>query len=257
MKCRLCGSEVSRNTKVCPNCGAFVEMSRNNIPPSQMRRNMSNNYQRHRQTDNQAAKNKNQQTPKGQTAAARMPEPRKRSVALPVAVTVLIIALVALVGVLGFLAFSKTGEDKAYALPRFSRIESSSELDGQQGNDYSASNLLDGNNDTAWAEGVSGDGVGEYVSFSSQEPQVIKGIKIDNGYCKSVGLYNKNNRVKKIKIEFSDGTVVEGDLSGEYGVTDEIVLDEPVICTEVKFEILEVYKGTEYKDTCINEISFY
>lgn len=75
-----------------------------------------------------------------------------------------------------------------------------------------------------------------------------------NGYCKSEDLYKKNNRVKNIRIVFSDGTSIDRYLEDEYANYNLIVLPEPVICNEFYIEITDIYRGTHYDDTCISEI---
>lgn len=70
---------------------------------------------------------------------------------------------------------------------------------------YKAENLTDGNIATAWAEGADGAGIGEWIRFDFDTLRKIKAVKILAGYAKTDPVYWNNNRVKKVKVIFSDG----------------------------------------------------
>lgn len=112
----------------------------------------------------------------------------------------------------------------------------------------------DKNATTAWVEGAQDDGVGEWVEISGTTQQSLSGIRIINGYAKSSDTYGKNNRVKKIRIELSDGIIFEKELKDGIMDFQTINLDRQVKTDFIKITILEVYRGTIYKDTCISEI---
>ena len=121
---------------------------------------------------------------------------------------------------------------------------------------YKPSNLIDDDKATAWVEGVEGSGIGEWVMFQNDEEALISSIALTNGFTKSADLYDKNNRVKDIKIEFSNGEAINVQLSD--GITDlqEITLENPILTDYVKFTIMDTYPGSNYDDTCISEILF-
>lgn len=144
-----------------------------------------------------------------------------------------------------------------FGIPFFNSISASSELAPEGNNNYYCQNVTDGNSNTAWVEGVSGSGIGESIIFSSDERQRITGIKILNGYCKSERLYKKNNRIKEIKMSFSDGSIITKLLQDNFSEYDVIELDKPIICTYFMIKIEDVYRGTDYDDTCISEIKVY
>ncbi len=141
-----------------------------------------------------------------------------------------------------------------FSEPSFSDISSSSNLTSKGNVTYYARNVIDGNSGTAWVEGASDSGIGEKIFFKSSSEQKVSYLKIMNGYCKSEDLYMKNNRVKNIRVVFSDGTSIDGSLNDEFANYDLIVLTEPVFCNEFYIEITDVYRGTHYDDTCISEI---
>lgn len=121
---------------------------------------------------------------------------------------------------------------------------------------------------TAWAEGVPGHGIGEYLlfSFPADKPRVGT-IKIANGYVKSQKDWENNSRVKTIKLYLNDKVYAILHLEDSrslqvFSVTPignamdtwEQVKDDPN--WTLKFEIVAVYPGKKYQDTVISEISF-
>lgn len=132
----------------------------------------------------------------------------------------------------------------------------SSELEPQSGVYYSVNNLIDNNEATCWTEGVNGDGIGEKVTIVCNGIATINRIIIHNGYCKSEKLFYENNRVKKIKITFDNGESVIADLSENFSDRVTVIPVSTVQTSAITFEIMEVYKGSKYDDTCISEIVF-
>lgn len=127
---------------------------------------------------------------------------------------------------------------------------------------YKAEYVLDGNTDTTWAEGAKGDGIGEWIMLTSDINSEVRGIEIANGYTKSEETYFENNRLKKIKIEFSDNDSIIVNLKDDVHGYDTLGLqnikfENSVITKRIKISILEVYPGSKFKDTCISEIRVY
>lgn len=120
---------------------------------------------------------------------------------------------------------------------------------------HAPSNVDDNNYNTSWIEGKDGYGIGEWIMFKRKSPIQISQINIVNGFNKSESLYKSNSRVKRVKVEFSDGTVMEEDLE-DYNY-DVIYLDEPIKIDSVKITILDVYKGSKYDDTCLGEVYMF
>ncbi|MCB0488186.1 MAG: hypothetical protein R2820_13975 [Cyclobacteriaceae bacterium] len=148
---------------------------------------------------------------------------------------------------------------------------------------YSAGNLMDENPTTAWVEGVDGQGEGEVIFVPCLD--LSKPVEIWAGYGKSSAVYAANSRPKRVKL-----IVVSAKYAGasQYGTTysdlravaqQEVTLKDvngyqtlsiPTFKRETYYwaeqeqtrdfdyflgiEILEVYKGTKYTDTCISEV---
>ncbi len=149
---------------------------------------------------------------------------------------------------------------------------------------YNPGNIADKNPKTAWVEGIKGYGIGELVLIPCLDLQ--KPVKIWNGYGKSPKLFTANGRVKTAKIY-----VIQAEIKDvtQYGTIYEKIttiaqstvslkdknsfqpLSIPAFEKKQYFnklreanedykyllgiEILEVYKGSKYEDTCICEIS--
>lgn len=120
---------------------------------------------------------------------------------------------------------------------------------------YNAANLRDGLWETAWIEGDPGPGVG--ASLTCNFPRLInlRQVTITPGYFKSPSTWEKNNRLKKITLEFSDGSARQFPFDDDMRY---VTLDVgPVKTKFVRLVINEVYNGTtDADDTAISDISF-
>ena len=133
---------------------------------------------------------------------------------------------------------------------------------------YSPDKAFDGDPLTVWAEGAEDEGINEYIdiqfSWSGSKEILIDRIGIMPGYFDEK-YYEKNNRVKKAKIEFRDYSNSGYEyvtITNEFEFRDEMAiqyknLDKPVEAGAISLTILDVYKGNQWNDTCISEIAFY
>lgn len=113
----------------------------------------------------------------------------------------------------------------------------------------------------AWAEGVPGNGIGEYLEyyFDPQCPR-INMIQVFNGYTRNDQVWKNNARVKKLRLH------VNGKEYAILHLKDTKALQSfsiPVLGRRpdkkdlvLRFEILEVYPGSKYTDTVITELFF-
>jgi hypothetical protein len=140
------------------------------------------------------------------------------------------------------------------------KIEATSEL--KEGNIiYKAENLFIREKLLPWAEGVRGDGIGQKIKIIFTYPLIfgVNGLIISNGYIdyNRPYLYEYNNRIKKIKVYY-DGydeyKILELADTPQYQYINIGINYKPEI---LWIEIMEVYKGTKYDDTCINNIIPY
>ena len=145
-------------------------------------------------------------------------------------------------------------------------LRASSRLEDDGAIGYGVAMLDDGRLETAWVEGVEGHGVGERVTFEFPRAYFeenfddtvsipFHGLMIVNGYAKNRTTFRKNGRVKRARLYDGDRPVLEIELLDFYGV-QEVSFPSFMISadSEVSFEILEVYPGSEYDDVAITEL---
>ena len=123
------------------------------------------------------------------------------------------------------------------------------------GNFYFPNFAFDNNPATAWCEGVRGAGIGEWLQFNFDRETTLKQIKIEPGYFKNDEVWQKNNRVAKISVKFSDETTKEFSLADERKTQ---TLDVGRTRTSwVKITIEDYFAGaSDSADTLISEVSF-
>lgn len=122
---------------------------------------------------------------------------------------------------------------------------------------YGPANLSDNDLATAWNEGASGDGVGEWLSFSFNQPIYLSRIDIANGYQRDQKRFSGNERVRTLRIEYSNGSTQEVQLYDDMGYQQI----EPAVSREegissIRLTILSVYPGDSWEDAALSEIRF-
>ena len=143
---------------------------------------------------------------------------------------------------------------------------------------YSANNLRDKNCKTAWVEAKPDFGKNEKIKIECNGS--ITQLLLVNGFRKSEKTYYENNRVKKIAL-YVDGTRL-GEMTFPdrpyHQVDASNILDEGELLNlnpdfftnnsgkvwsnasafypnkNIEIEILEIYPGSKYNDTCISDI---
>ena len=160
-----------------------------------------------------------------------------------------------------------------YALRRWhvSGVSVSSELPDQEDHDYKYRNLFDGDLSTAWVEGASGDGTGEWIQVDLPENFDLGSIGIINGYQSSQEAYESNGRAAQVRctIDFADGSSTEFSEDIEDQSWEEVTADPCrgftslwdagwdgkmyEVAVRVRLEILGVHPGHSYNDLCISE----
>jgi hypothetical protein len=121
------------------------------------------------------------------------------------------------------------------------------------GNTYEADKVLDGRLMTAWVEGVSGPGLGEWIRCDFEREVTLQRVSIAPGYFKSQQIWARNNRVAAATLYFSDGN------SRQFRFPDrmeEQLLELGAVRTSwVRIVIDEVYAGAD-PDTAISQLAF-
>lgn len=125
----------------------------------------------------------------------------------------------------------------------------------ENGKSYAIKNLMDDNPLTAWIPVKNDHGIGESFTVVSKN---VNGIY--NGYQATPDLWKKNSRVKKMKV-YKNGEplcfLVLADKMDEQYFDLSAAGDYATDTMNVfKFEIMEVYPGSHYKETAISEITW-
>lgn len=123
---------------------------------------------------------------------------------------------------------------------------------------YGAEHVLDGDPVTAWAEGVSGMGIGESISLSGDGVQTFTGFKITNGFQKTEKIFYMNPRASEMEVQVDGTKVMEISLrTDNYGYAENFQLPQPTDGTTITFVIKNAVPGNKYEDTTISDISVY
>ncbi|MGI6173042.1 MAG: discoidin domain-containing protein [Christensenellales bacterium] len=127
-------------------------------------------------------------------------------------------------------------------------------LDDQYGFNYAPENAIDGQLDTCWA--YTGSDKQPALTLRADAPQEVRGIVITGGYAKSESIFEKNCRIKQLRVTLSDGTVMEFVLDEVEGYEGMRVVPFEAICLTDSIEIVvtDVYPGSKYDDVCVSEI---
>lgn len=142
---------------------------------------------------------------------------------------------------------------------------SSSDLPAHKENIYIPDMAQDFDVTTAWVEGAKDYGIGEFLEYTFDMTAIeehhlgINKIILANGYKKTKKTWEENSRVKKLKMYVDDTPYATLELldAFEFQTIDigTIMLPQKKVM-KMKFEIVEVYPGTKYKDTAISELLF-
>jgi len=149
-------------------------------------------------------------------------------------------------------------------------LKASSFLKNNTGINYEPKNLADDDQNTAWVEGKSGDGIAEFIEFDySYDIKYIEAADgacmykdyfyILNGYQKNEQIWKENNRVKKMKMYINGKETCYIDLLDKMGFQLMKLnfikpLGKKKNTIKIRFEIVEIYKGMKFEDTAISAI---
>ncbi len=140
----------------------------------------------------------------------------------------------------------------------------SSTLASDKQHSYTAMNLARPSSGPPWAEGVEGDGVGEWVELTPRKPRPLLALGIVPGLVArdKPALYAANGRPTRVEVLLNGEHRFEASLGSKgVGLVTDIQL-VPVIgyakpVSTVRITLLEVQPGTKYRDTCISRVVLY
>ena len=130
--------------------------------------------------------------------------------------------------------------------------------DSQGENTYGPKNVVDGLPETAWVtkddpSSILGDMM---IGFKSLADTTVSEFTIHSGYCKSMDIWEKNSRVKKVAV------IINGKPVGVFELKD--IINEQTFSLDkeyslkvddiISFLIIETYTGSKYTDVAISEL---
>lgn len=115
-----------------------------------------------------------------------------------------------------------------------------------------ARNAGDHRSTTAWAEGRTDNGIGEWLQMVFPMPRTLQSITFVNGCRRPGERYILNNRVKEAQLTFSNGTVQTVRLKDSHG--PQKVKLNGIRTMSVMLTIRSIYKGKLGHTTCIAEM---
>src|SRR6266581_3852388 len=109
---------------------------------------------------------------------------------------------------------------------------------------------------TPWAEGAKDDGIGESITLDVKRPLPLYGILIRPGYYEygREDVWRKNNRVAALEITLNDEHTFTESIPDERFEDPYLirVRDYTKPVSKIKLVIKGVYRGTQFRDTCIS-----
>lgn len=130
-------------------------------------------------------------------------------------------------------------------------VDASSALPPSGDVTYEAANLVDDDLETAWVEGASGAGDGEWFEVLLAQPAPISRIVVWNGYQKGEQ-FRDNARLSRVRIDVGDRTF-DADLLDILG-PQAVDLPETVVADRARITIVEVYPGERYDDAAVSRV---
>jgi hypothetical protein len=127
---------------------------------------------------------------------------------------------------------------------------------GDDGRSFAPTQLVDGDPTTAWHGEVADlpGGLDEKVDLVLERPAWVTAVIIDNGDQATADDYADAGRVQRVRLVF-DGAVVVPVTLLDQGLEPQIVeLDEPLLTTAIRIEILETVPGTERDDPALSGV---
>lgn len=126
---------------------------------------------------------------------------------------------------------------------------------------YEIENVEDGDEKTAWIEGVNGYGIGERINITFERNDSIDiafyEIGLNNGYCKNKELWKANSRVKKILLlKNGEEKLILNLKDTMYSRIFKWDTQYMTVANgdKITIEIIEVYKWEKYEDTAISNL---
>lgn len=135
-------------------------------------------------------------------------------------------------------------------------VTSSSEHSDDSGVSYAPKNVKDRKQSTAWFEGEDGSGLGAWIQLDLGQSQSVTGLRVWNGYWLNDDMWQRNNRVKDLEVELSDGSKHSFSLQDTRAI-EELRFPKAVTTQTVKLRIKGIHRGNTFNDTALSEVQLF
>ena len=231
MHCPACDSANAATRECCGRCGADLSQT---VPPPAERPG----------------------------PALSEPDPTEGSDTSAVVTIVIVLAGLAMLGVLATIlsargvGFFGSPDSPPAASPALEPVEitavrASSTLPPSGDVTFAPDNLVDGDPRTAWIEGASSDGAGEWVELQLAEAVAVTRILLLNGYQRSER-FAQYGRVTQLRLVVGE-TSLSADVFDVEG-PQAIDLPDPVLTEHVRLEIVASQAGTRYRAAALSAV---
>ena len=120
---------------------------------------------------------------------------------------------------------------------------------------FDPGNALDRDPATSWVEGVAGPGIGEQLKLGFPRMISLTRLGIDIGFDRDEPIFYANNRLRRVRLIFSDGSTQSADFVDQRGI--QYISIPNISTTSVVIDIEDVYHGSKYDDTAIAEVEVW
>ena len=129
----------------------------------------------------------------------------------------------------------------------------SSHLAPQAGNNYHAAMSYDGDPATAWVEGASNSGIGEWIELVFEREMRVQTIELIAGYAKNQRIFFANARPAAVQV-LADGVPIDVFYLADSMGFQTLRLDRPIDTTRLRLWVGDARNGARWSDLGISEI---
>lgn len=116
---------------------------------------------------------------------------------------------------------------------------------------FEPGNVIDGDPTTAWVEGGSEGGPGEWLRLAFDTPRHVTDIQCVNGLGSPL-LFPQYSRIKELEVELSTGRTLRVSLADSFLWQPVVRVDEPV--EWIKLHIVSVFPGQRWERAALSEV---
>lgn len=129
--------------------------------------------------------------------------------------------------------------------------------------EYDSQQAMDGDTGTAWVEGRSGLGQQEWIEFNFPQEVRPQLVCIVNGYALTWDLYQKNARIRGVKVTGPGelaAVLIDAGTSDRPAVFQDVKLRDPQPTMTIRLTVTSLYAASgrqRFDDTSLSEVEFW